>query len=153
MTDAIVQIAKQAPHTRTKQEWYAEIEKRAEAFRQRGESYEVAFTKFLNDPVGRVLFAAHQAAPGPISAGQIGSREPVRKNGDGAAGGDAPSGDQGGDSEVDTGARALRAASPAKFPTHAQAVAAFLNTPAGQKSYQNDKRANLKKAAAAMHGV
>ena len=64
--DLVLSIAKQAPLTLTKAEWYDQIRKRAERFRRAGESQQSAAVRFAtSDPDGQLLMAAYQKAKGP----------------------------------------------------------------------------------------
>ena len=61
--DELIEFAKSDKCTKV--ELSQLIDTMAESWRQRGESREVAYTKFITeDPVGRELFSAMQAAPG-----------------------------------------------------------------------------------------
>jgi hypothetical protein len=64
--DLMLSIAKQAPLTLTKAEWYDEIRKRAERFRRADESLQSSAVRFAtSDPDGKLLMAAYQKAKGP----------------------------------------------------------------------------------------
>src|ERR1700685_2878767 len=61
--DLVLLIAKQAPLTLTKAEWYDEIIKRAERFRRTGESQQSSRVRYsTSDPDGIVLMSAYRKA-------------------------------------------------------------------------------------------
>jgi len=52
----------------SKGDWYAEIQKRAEARKQEGESPAQAFSRFIQKhPEGRILYEAYRRTPGVVS--------------------------------------------------------------------------------------
>jgi hypothetical protein len=64
--DTMLMIAKSAPESMTKAQWYEEIFKRPEQQRPVGESQAIAFTRFIEKcDDGQILFCAYRSAPGP----------------------------------------------------------------------------------------
>jgi hypothetical protein len=64
--DNILMIAKSAPESMTKAQWYEEIFKRSERQRPVGESQAIAFTRFIEKyDDGQILYRAYRSAPGP----------------------------------------------------------------------------------------
>jgi hypothetical protein len=52
----------------SKRDWYAEIQKRAEACKQEGESPAQAFSRFIQkNPEGRLLYEAYRRTPGAVN--------------------------------------------------------------------------------------
>jgi hypothetical protein len=66
MLDPIIEVAKHAPMSMSKSEWYQEIFKRSEQQRPVGESRAIAFARFIEKcDDGRILYRAYRVASGP----------------------------------------------------------------------------------------
>jgi hypothetical protein len=64
--DNMLMIAKSAPETMSKAQWYEEIFKRSEKQRPVGESQAIAFARFIQKcDDGQILYRAYRFAPGP----------------------------------------------------------------------------------------
>jgi hypothetical protein len=127
--DVMLSIAKQAPLTLTKAEWYDEIMKRAERFRRVGESQPSSRVRYATtDPDGIVLMAAYQKAT---------SWQPREIN-------------QNEKLAVSDARLGLQRLADEYCKTHpeisrAKAVARALNTPEGKRLYQTERSERLAK--------
>ena len=133
--DLMLSIAKQAPLTLTKAEWYNEIRKRAERFRRVGESLELSRVRYAtSDPEGMVLMSAYQKAKGLSWQPKEISKQ-VSQNENLSAS----------DSQLGLQKRAdeYRKSHPEISP--AQAMAKVLNTPEGARLYQTERSERLAK--------
>ena len=63
--DNMLMIAKSAPETMSKAQWYDEIFKRSETQRPVGESQAIAFTRYIQKCEDGQIYRAYRAAPGP----------------------------------------------------------------------------------------
>jgi hypothetical protein len=135
MLDPLIEIAKHAPTSKSKSDWYQEIFKRSELQRPVGESQEVAFARYVTkSEEGRVLFNAHYHAPGPDW------QPPVK-----ITKAEVPH-----QTEAMTGLEKLAEEVRANNPklTTAQAFSKALQTPEGQELYRQDKSQRLGTAVA-----
>jgi hypothetical protein len=66
MLDSLIEIAKHAPTSMNKSDWYKEIFRRSEQQRPVGKSQAVAFSRFIEKcEDGQILYRAYRFAPGP----------------------------------------------------------------------------------------
>lgn len=128
--DSVLMIAKSAPETMSKSQWYDEIFKRSETQRPVGESQAIAFTRYIQKcGDGQILYRAYRAAPGPdwqpparITKAEV-PHQTVAMG------------------RLEKLAEKVRTSNP-KLTT-AQAFSKVLQTPEGQKLYQQDKNERL----------
>ena len=132
--DLMLSIAKQAPLTLTKAEWYDEIIKRAERFRHTGENQQSSRVRYATtDPDGIVLMSAYRKA-----VGQSWQSKAIRKQES-----------QNEKVSASDAKRRLQNLADEYCKTHpeisrAQAMAKVLNTSEGTKLYQMERRAARK---------
>ena len=125
-----VTLAKSAPETHTRPGWYAIIKSFANRYRERGESEQVAFAKFIeHDPQGIELYKTYRAAPNVIVD------EPVRKVEEQQQWTPAMV-------ELRLLAARIRKENPAHLSS-AQAMAKALATAEGNALYKSDRTARL----------
>ena len=133
--DAMLAIAKQAPLTLSKADWYNEITKRAERLRRTGESEQLSRVRYAtSDPEGMVLMSAYLKAKGP-------SRQPKEIS-------KQESQDE--RLSASDAQRGLQNLADEHCRTHpeisrAQAMAKVLNSPEGKKLYQTERSERLAK--------
>jgi hypothetical protein len=133
-----VAIAKSAPETKTKAQWYSELRKFSNRSRQHGESAEQAFAKFIVDPDGRDMFAAYNKAKGPSWSSPAQSESDISQRPNHNAGS--------GDDDRSPGYETLRQIATTIREKHpelsvAKSVELAIQTPAGAAAYLADKRA------------
>jgi hypothetical protein len=129
-----VAIAKSAPATKTKSEWYRELKKFSNRRRLAGESPEQAFAKFISDADGRDMYRAYKMAKGA----SVPAPEEPDEDDKGAAG----------PSEAMETIRTIAALLMREDPSLSkqQATAKALQTPAGAAAYLRDKQDRLRRA-------
>ena len=133
--DVMLSIARQAPLTLTKAEWYDEIRKRAERFRRTGESQQSSAVRFAtSDPDGKLLMAAYQKAKGASWLPKEISKQESQNENLSAS-----------DSQLDLQKLADEYRKTHPEMSRAQAMAKVLNTPEGTKLYQMERSERLAK--------
>jgi hypothetical protein len=138
--EKISAIAKSAPETKSKSEWYAELRKFANRRRQPGQSIESAFAKFIVDPDGRDMYKAYTLAKGASVA--------IAKTGSDTDGdNDASNGETTHMQTLREIATAIQTKHPELRLTKSAAMAKAITTPEGARLYLLDKQARLRRVA------
>jgi hypothetical protein len=133
--DVLLTIAKEAPLTLSKADWYNEIRKRAERLRRTGESEQLSRVRYAtSDPEGMVLMSAYLKAKGP-SWQQKEISKPDSQS-------ERPSA-----SDAQLGLQNLADEYCRTHPeiSRSQAMAKVLNSPEGTKLYRTERTERLAK--------
>ena len=119
----------------TKSETYELIDRLAQEQRTRGETREIAITKYMTeDPCGRELYAAYRTLPVAKTAPRIVAADAAK-----------PAGDDDALTQLRALAEQFRQTPAGKGMTREQAVAHVADTPEGRPLLDASKNANLQK--------